>query len=89
MDFNKLNAVLYQQSATYRFAKKPNDFDKGYMKISKWLADLCYYYEHKREQQELADEDEFMALINDYKTKINKLGESDYKKGLLKAIGEV
>lgn len=89
MDFNKLNDELYQQSAPHMFSKKPNDFDKGYMKISKWLADLCYYYEQKRQAQEITDEDEFKVVIEEYRTKINELEASDYKSGLLKALNEV
>ncbi len=89
MDFNKLNSELYQLSAPYKFSKKPNDFDRGYMKISNWLNDLCYHYERKRIADELSDENEFQSLIEDYRQKINELGESEYKRGLLKALSEV
>jgi len=89
MDFNKLNSDLYTQSAPHKFAKKANDFDRGYMKISNWLNDLCYHYEQKRIANELSDENEFQNLIEDYRIKINELEESDYKSGLLKAINEI
>lgn len=89
MDFNELNSELYQLSAPYRFSKQPNDFDKGYMKISDWINDLCYYFEKKRQSQESADEDEFKALIESYREKILKLDDSQYKEGLLKAISEM
>lgn len=89
MDFNKLNSELYQLSAPYKFAKKPTDFDKGYMKISDWLNDLCYYFEQKRIAEELNDENEFKALIESYRAKINELSESEYKQGLLKALNEI
>lgn len=89
MDFNKLNSNLYQLSANSRFSKKPNEFDKGYLKISNWLSDLCFHYEQKRKNQELADEDEFKQLIEEHREKISELAASDYKEGLLKAISEL
>ena len=89
MDFNKLNSDLYQLSANHRFSKKPNDLDKGYLKISDWLNDLCYYYEKKRQEQESADEDEFQGLVAEYRIKINELEPSKYQDGLRKAINEV
>ena len=89
MDFNKLNSHLYQQAAPYRFSKNPNNIDKGYLKISDWLADLCFYYEKKREAHELSDEEEFKQLIQTHKKNISDLKESDYKQGLLKAINEI
>lgn len=89
MDFNKLNTELYQLSAPYRFSKKPDDFDKGYLKISNWINDLCYHYEKKRKSQEIADDIEFKKLIEDYKRKIDALKPCPYKDGLLKAINEV
>lgn len=89
MDYNKLNSELYQLSAPHKFTKKPTDFDKGYMKISNWLNDLCYYYEQKRKANELSDENEFKDLIYNYKKKINELEASYYKRGLLKAINEI
>ena len=89
MDFNKLSSELYQLSAPHRFPRKPNQVDKGYLKISDWLNDLCYHYEKKRKDQEQYDEDEFKALVEEYRTKINELSDSDYKIGLLKAINEV
>lgn len=89
MDFNKLNSELHQLSAPHRFAKRPNEVDRGYMKISNWLNDLCYHYEKKRQSQEKCDEDEFKALIDSYRVKINELSDSEYKKGLLKALNEI
>ena len=89
MNFNKLNSELYTLQSPHKFAKKPTDFDKGYMKISNWLNDLCYHYEKKRLANELSDENEFQNLIEDYKTKISQLEESEYKNGLLKAISEI
>ena len=89
MDFNKLNSDLYQLSANHRFSKKPSQLDKGYLKISDWLNDLCYYYEKKRQEQEAFDEDEFKALVAEYRAKINELEPSEYRDGLIKAISEV
>ena len=56
---------------------------------SNWLNDLCYHYEKKRQQQELSDEDEFKTLIDSHKAKVNELDDSEYKRGLLKALSEV
>lgn len=89
MDFNKLNTELHQLSAPHRFAKKPNELDRGYLKISTWLNDLCYHYEKKRQSQEKFDEDEFKALVESYRERILKLSDSEYKEGLLKALNEV
>jgi len=89
MDFNKLNSELYQLSAPHKFTKKPSDLDKGYMKISNWLNDLCYHFEQKRKANELSDEEEFKAIIESYREKINELCDSEYKRGLLKALNEV
>ena len=89
MDFNKLNSDLYQLSANYRFSKNPDEFDRGYLKISDWLADLCFHYDKKRQIAEANDEDEFKTVIEEYRKKINELEPSKYKDGLLKAISEV
>ena len=89
MDFNKLNTDLYHLSAPYKFTKKPNDFSKGYIKISDWLADVCFHYEQKRKLQDGVNEDEFKALIEEHRMKINKLDNSEFKQGLLKALSEV
>lgn len=89
MDFNKLNSDIYQLSANYRFSKNPQEFDRGYLKISNWLADLCFHYEQKRKIEEVSNEDEFRKLIEEYRDKINELEPSQYKDGLLKAISEV
>jgi len=89
MDFNKLNSELYQLSAPHRFARKPSEIDRGYLKMSNWLNDLCFYFEQKRKHQELDDEDEFKSLIEDHRAKVNKLVDSDYKRGLLKALNDL
>lgn len=89
MNFNKLNSELYQLSVPHRFSKNSSDLDKGYLKISDWINDLCYYYEKKREEQELFDEDQFKALLKEHRTKIDELEDSQYKEGLLKALNEV
>ncbi|HIC12443.1 MAG TPA: hypothetical protein EYO75_03555 [Sulfurimonas sp.] len=89
MDFNELNSELYQLSAPHRFSKQPNDFDKGYLKMSNWLNDLCYYYEKRRKQQENHDAEEFIGLVAEHKKKLLQLEDSDYKKGLLKAINKL
>ncbi len=89
MDFNKLNTELYQLSAPHRFAREKNDLHRGYLKISDWLNDLCYHYEKKRQSEEQSNEDEFKALVDEYRAKINELESSEYKNGLLKAINEV
>ena len=70
MDFNKLNSELYQLSAPHRFAKKPTELDKGYLKIADWLGDVCFHFEQRRKNQEKCDEDEFKALIESYKAKV-------------------
>jgi len=89
MNFNKLNSDLYQLSSQHRFSKDPNAFDKGYMKVSEWLADMCFYYEKKRKAQEVADEAEFLSLIEKHREKILELKDSEYRRGLLKALSEV
>ncbi len=89
MDFNKLNQELYQQSANNRFSKNPGEYTKGYVKISNWLAELCFYYEQRRVNQEKYDEEEFKALIEEHRAKISELDDSEFKEGLLKALSEV
>ena len=89
MDFNKLNAELHQLAAPHRFAKKSTELDRGYLKISEWINDLCFYYEQKRKFQEKFDEDEFKALIDRHRIMVNELENSEYKRGLLKALSEV
>lgn len=94
MDFNELNLKIYQQSAPHRFSKKPSDLDRGYMKISDWIGDVCFYYEQKRKEQkrkerERLDEEEFIQLKKEQKEKIEKMPDSGYKKGLAKAIEEI
>ena len=89
MDFNKLNTELYQLSAPHRFPRKATEFDRGYLKISDWLADLCFHFEERRKNQESSDESEFQDIIKEYREKIEELEPSEYRDGLLKAIGEV
>lgn len=89
MDFNKLNSELYQLSMPSRFPKKISDYNKGYIKISDWVSELCFYYEKKREEQELMYEDEFIHLIEVHMQHIDSLDESEYKRGLMKALEEV
>ena len=89
MDFNKLNAELYQLSANYRFSKNPGEFDRGYLKISDWLADLCFHFQQRKKCQESSDKDEFKEIVKSYSDKIKELEPSEYRNGLLKAISEV
>ena len=64
MDYNKLNSQLYQLSMPHRYPKhKPNSLDKGYLKISDWIADLCYHFEQKRLALDKLSEEEFKQLI--------------------------
>jgi hypothetical protein len=86
MDFEKLNNELYFKASHHKFAKKENDFDRGYMKISDWINDLCWYYMLKRKQQDKAMELEFRGLLAEQKEKIASLKASEYKDGLIKAI---
>jgi len=89
MNFNELNSELYQLSAPHRFTKNPGDYDKGYLKIADWLGDVCFHFEQKRKKQELADETEFLALIEKCKRETDELSDSEFKRGLLKALSEV
>lgn len=89
MDFEKLNNDLYYKSSHYKFAKKPTDFDNGYMKISDWINDLCWYYISKRKQLDNDMDLEFNKLIEEQKKKITVLDDSEYKSGLLKAVEDV
>ena len=86
MDFNKLNSELYQESAPSRFAKKPTSYDKGYLKISDWLGELCFHFEQKRKNQVILDEEEFRAVVKEHMEKIEELEPSEYKDGLLKVV---
>ena len=89
MDFKKLNQDLYCKSSHYKFAKKPNDFDRGYMKISNWVNDLCWHYIQKRKTLENEMEMEFNTLIKEQRGKITALEDSRYKEGLLKAVDDL
>jgi len=89
MDFNKLNKELYLRGGHYKFAKKPTDFDKGYMKINDWVNDLCFYYIKRQEAFEKEIEIEFKMHVQEQKEKVLSLEPSLYKDGLLKAIDDV
>lgn len=93
MDFNQLNEKLYQQSMPSRYPKKKkkkkSDYDKGYIKIANWLAELCLHFEKRRAERDSMDEIEFNNIVEEYRVKIEELEDSSYKKGLMKALGEV
>lgn len=89
MDFEKLNKELYVKASHYKFAKKPTDFDRGYMKISDWINDLCWYYASKRKASDREMEKEFNALVKVQKEKVLALEPSEYKNGLIKAIEDI
>ncbi len=89
MDFEKLNKDLYAKAGHYKFAKKPTDFDRGYMKISDWINDLCWYYVSKRKASDAEMDREFKALVKAQGEKVSVLEPSEYKNGLLKAIEDI
>ena len=91
MDFNKLNEELYQLSMNHRFPTKRGvtKCDEGYIRISDWLNELCYFFEKQRETQEILNEEQFKSVVNLYRKKVEKLPPSEYKDGLLKALSEV
>lgn len=89
MNFEKLSNDLYFKASHHRFAKKPNDFDRGYMKISDWINDLCWYYMQKRKQLDRDSEIEFKRLVETQRKKIKELEPSQYRDGLLKAVDEL
>ncbi len=88
MDFEKLNNELYFKASHHKFAKRQNDFDRGYMKISDWINDLCWYYMLQRKQQDKSMEMEFKALLTKQREKVVSLKPSEYKNGLMKAIDD-
>ena len=89
MDFNKINDDLYFKSSHHKFAKKPTDFDRGYLKISNWINNLCWHYIQKRKQLDKEMSLEFKELLEVQKEKINTLKPSLYKDGLQKAIDDI
>ena len=89
MDFEKLNNRLYFLTSHHKFAKKPTDYDRGYMKIADWINDLCWYYVSKRKQLDKAMDIEFKSLVEDQKEKILGMEPSEYRDGLLKAVDDV
>lgn len=89
MDFTKLNQDLHNKAAHYKFTKKPTSFDKGYLKISNWANDLCFYYIQKHKHIQTEDEQEFNKLIQEHRDTIEVLPSSEYKEGLLKALSDI
>ena len=89
MNFKKLSNDLYFKASHYKFAKKPNDFDRGYMKISDWINDLCWHYMQKRKQLDRDSEIEFKRLVEAQRKKIDGLAPSEYRDGLIKAVDEL
>ena len=89
MDFKQLNKDLYQKSAHYRFAKKPDDFDRGYLKLNDWLNELCWYYISREKDMQRQMDEEFRSLVKKKEKKISELKESAYKQGLKKAVEDL
>ena len=89
MDFTKLNQDLHNKAAHYKFSKQPTAYDKGYLKISDWVNDLCFYYIQKNKLIQNEDTQEFKKLIQAHREKIESLKPSEYKEGLLKALDDV
>lgn len=54
MDFEKLNNDFYFKSSHHKFTQKPTDLDRGYLKISDWINDLCWYCIDKKKQLDTA-----------------------------------
>jgi len=88
MKFEELSEKLYTKAGHYKFAKQPNEFDRGYMKISDWINDLCWYYISERKNSDKEMENEFKELLSIQKKKIDALQPSLYKEGLIKAIND-
>ena len=88
MDFKKLNHDLYYKASHYKFAKKPNEFDRGYMKISDWINDLCWHYIIKCKQLDKDMDIEFKSLVEAQRKKIQALEPSEYRDGLMKAVND-
>ena len=89
MKFKKLSEELYTKAGHYKFAKKPNEFDRGYMKISDWVNDLCWHYISKQKNSEKEMEKEFKELLSMQRQKVSSLESSLYKEGLVKALNDV
>ncbi len=89
MDFEKLSSNLYVKVSHHKFAKKPNDFDKGYVKVGEWINELCWYYISKQKEYDEQTQREFFSLISKQKEKIDALRDSEYKEGLLRAMDEI
>ncbi len=89
MDFEKLSNNVYFRSSHHKFTHKPTDLDRGYMKISDWINDLCWYYMNKKRQLDKDSDAEFKRLVQSQRAKIDELPPSLYKDGLIKAIEEL
>ncbi len=89
MNFKKLSNDLYFLASHHKFAKKPTDYDRGYMKIADWINDVCWHYMQKRKQLDRDSEIEFKSLVQAQRKKIEALEPSEYKDGLIKAVDDV
>jgi hypothetical protein len=89
MDFKKLSDDIYYKSSHYKFAKKPTGFDKGYVKVSDWINELCWHYISRHKELDRNMEEEFTQLIQQQRQKAESLSESAYKKGLLQALKDI
>jgi hypothetical protein len=89
MDFEKLSNELYFKASHHKFARKPTEFDRGYMKISDWINDLCWYYMHKKKQLDKDSDTEYKRLVQAQRQKIYELPASSYRDGLLKAMDDL
>ena len=78
----QLSAKLYINSTPHRFKKEKNSFDRGYMKVSFWMDELCSEAIAK-DRQILKD---FDAMVEKLKRWIETMEESDYKEGMKKAL---
>ncbi len=89
MDYEKISDALYYKASHHKFAKKPTDFDKGYVKISDWVNELCWYYLQKHKNSEATDAQEFITLIQAQRKKVLQMKPSSYQEGLLKALDDI
>ena len=89
MDYEKISDTLYYKASHHKFAKRPSEFDKGYVKISDWVNELCWYYLQKHKACDIADEQEFKALLEAQRKKVLSMKSSDYQQGLLKALDDI
>ena len=89
MNFKKLSNDLYFLASHHKFAKKPSEYDRGYMKIADWINDLCWHYMQKRKQLEVDSDIEFKGLVEAQRKKIQALDPSKYRDGLMRAVDDV